>query len=100
MFDKFREFFVGVSHSVNLTRTTFIDGDNVYFPPLNVSFYFAMRQNLFDGVPDDVLALATPGVAYWSTSLFFYYIDASRWTWLCKYQIHESDETKSRKCAT
>ena len=59
-----------------------------------------MRQNLFDSIPDNILALAAPIVAYWTMSLFFHYIDMSNWAWLDKYRIHESDEVKSRNRAT
>ncbi|KAG8220852.1 putative zinc-finger protein, partial [Butyriboletus roseoflavus] len=59
-----------------------------------------MRQNLFDSIPDNILALAAPVVAYWTMSLFFHYLDMSNWAWLDKYRIHESDEVKSRNRAT
>lgn len=100
MFDTFHEFFAGVPPTANSTCTPFIDGDNICLPPLRVPFYFTMRQNLFDSVPDNIVALAAPVVAYWTMSLFFHYIDMSNWTWLDKYRIHESDEVKSRNRAT
>lgn len=100
MLDKSHEFFAGVPHPANLTPTTFIDGCNIYLPPLRVPFYFAMRQNLFVSVPDNVLALAAPTVAYWVASLFFYYLDTSRWTWLDKCRFHESDGVKPLNHAT
>lgn len=96
MFDTFHEFLVGVPPTAKSTCTTFADGANTCLPPLKVPFYFAMRQNLFDSVPDNILALAAPIVAFWSMSLFFHCLDMSGWTWLDKYRIHELDEVKSR----
>jgi len=79
---------------------SFIDGDNICLPPLKVPFYFAMRQNIFDSVPDNILALAAPVVAYWTMSFFFHLLDTSNWAWLDKYRIHESEEVQSRNRAT
>ncbi|KAF8449138.1 fatty acid hydroxylase superfamily-domain-containing protein [Boletus edulis BED1] len=100
MFDSFHDLFAGVNPTANSTCATFLNGDNICLPPLKVPFYFAMRQNTFDGVPDNILALAAPVVAYWSMSLIFYCLDMSGWTWLDKYRIHESDEVTSRNLAT
>ena len=82
------------------TCTAFVDGEDICLPPLNVPFYFTIRQNLFDSIPDNILALAAPIVAYWTMSLFFHCLDMSNWTWLDKHRIHESDEVKSRNRAT
>ena len=95
MSDISRELFL----AANLTRPALTNGDHVHLT-LRVPFYFAMRQNLFDTIPDNVLALAAPIVAYWTLSLFFYLLDASGWTWLDPYRIHESNEVKSRNRAT
>ncbi|KAF8141721.1 fatty acid hydroxylase superfamily-domain-containing protein [Boletus edulis] len=84
MFDSFHDLFAGVNPTANSTCATFLNGDNICLPPLKVPFYFAMRQNTFDGVPDNILALAAPVVAYWSMSLIFYCLDMSGWTWLDK----------------
>lgn len=100
MFDTFHEFFTGVSPAANSTCASFINGENICLPPLKVPFYFIMRQNLFDSVPDNILALAAPVFAYWLMSIFFHCLDISGWTWLDKYRIHESDEVKSRNRAT
>lgn len=78
----------------------FIDGENICLPTLKLPFYFAMRQNLFDGVSDTVLALAAPVVAYWTLSLLFHCLDVSGWKWLDKYRIHQSEEVTSRNRAT
>lgn len=94
------EFFMGVDSTPNSTCTTFVDGENICLPALKVPFYFTMRQDLLDGVPDNIMALVAPVVAYWSMSLFFHCLDMSGWTWLDKYRIHESDEVKSRNRAT
>lgn len=100
MFDTLHEFFAGVPPTTNSTCATFIDGETICLPPLKVPFYFSMRQNLIDGVSDNILALAAPVVAYWTMSLFFHCLDMSGWAGLDKYRIHESDEVKSRNRAT
>ncbi|KIJ20767.1 hypothetical protein PAXINDRAFT_106468 [Paxillus involutus ATCC 200175] len=97
----FHEFFEGFSlGTTNSTCPAFVDGANICLPPLKVPFYFAMRRNLFDSVPDNILALVAPIVAYWVMSLFFHYLDGSGWSWLDKYRIHESKEVISRNRAT
>lgn len=59
-----------------------------------------MRQNLIDGIPDTILALAAPVIMFWTLSLFFHCLDISGWRWLDKYRIHESEEVKSRNLAS
>lgn len=100
MFDAFHELFPGISSTTNSTCTSFVDGENICLPHLKVPFYFAMRQNLLDNIPDNILAIMAPVVAYWSMSLFFHCLDMSGWTWLDKYRIHESEEVKLRNRAT
>ena len=78
----------------------FVNGDNVCLSSIRIPFYFAVRQNLFDGILDTYLALAAPLLAYWLMSLGFYCLDVSQWRWLDKYRIHESEEVKSRNLAT
>jgi sphinganine C4-monooxygenase len=94
------EFFGGLSPTTNSTCSTFVHGENICLPNLRVPFYFAMRENLIDSVPDNTLAIAAPVIAYWSVSLFFHYLDRSGWRWLDKYRIHESEEISSRNRAT
>ncbi|KAL4072943.1 fatty acid hydroxylase superfamily-domain-containing protein [Scleroderma yunnanense] len=79
---------------------SFLDGENICLPPLRTPFYFTMRQNIFDSVPDTALTLAAPLVAYWGLSLLFHCLDVSGWRWLDKYRIHESEEITSRNRAT
>jgi sphinganine C4-monooxygenase len=68
--------------------------------PSTVPFYHTDRPSLLTGIPDNVLVLAAPIVAYWFLSLFFHLLDISGWTWLEKYRIHETVEVKSRNRAT
>ncbi|KAJ3558631.1 hypothetical protein NP233_g11470 [Leucocoprinus birnbaumii] len=63
-----------------------------YDPPL----YYSPRQRLVDNVPDHIVTLAVPIIAYWSLSLFFHALDMSEWKWLEKYRIHEAEEIKKR----
>lgn len=61
---------------------------------------FELREmpSLVQGVPDGVLALMAPIVAYWVYSGFFYVIDTFE---LCeKYRIHPPEEVVSRNKAT
>ncbi|KIJ61981.1 hypothetical protein HYDPIDRAFT_115123 [Hydnomerulius pinastri MD-312] len=101
MFEMFHDFFGGLPPvAMNSTCPAFVDGENICLPPLKVPFYFAMRQNLLDGIPDTILALAAPVITYWVMSIFFHCLDISGWHWLEKYRIHESAEIKSRNRAT
>lgn len=63
-----------------------------YDPP----FYFSQRASLLETLPDHLLTLAVPIIAYWSYSLFFHLLDISGWKWLDKYRIHESEEIKKK----
>jgi sphinganine C4-monooxygenase len=99
MHELFHDFFEDPS-PMNATCRTFVTGESVCLPPVQIPFYFAVRQNLLDFISDDYLALAAPVIAYWIMSLFFHCLDISGWRWLDKYRIHESEEVKSRNLVT
>ena len=63
-------------------------------------FYYSPKAQLVDGIPDHLLTLAAPVIAYWALSLFFHFLDISEWKWLDKYRIHESEEAKSKNLVT
>ncbi|KAG1723727.1 fatty acid hydroxylase superfamily-domain-containing protein [Suillus paluster] len=84
----------------NSTCPSFVTGETVCLPPIKIPFYFSLRPNLFDGIPDTYVAVAAPVLAYWFMSLIFHCLDISSWKWLDKYRIHESEEVKSRNLAT
>jgi sphinganine C4-monooxygenase len=75
-------------------------------PPLNLSdwphpatafpLYYSHKEQVIDGVPDRITAVASPLIAYWTFSMFFHFLDVSGWKWLEKYKIHEPDEVKSK----
>ncbi|KAG1723730.1 fatty acid hydroxylase superfamily-domain-containing protein [Suillus paluster] len=102
MHELFQPFFEGASSSTatNSTCPSFVTGETVCLPPIKIPFYFSLRQNLFDGIPDIYVSLATPVFVYWFMSLIFHCLDISRWKWLHKYRIHESEEVKSRNLVT
>lgn len=56
------------------------------------------RKNLVDGVPDGILALMAPVIAYWAYSTFFHIIDV--YELAEKYRIHPSEEEISRNKAS
>ncbi|ODQ81022.1 hypothetical protein BABINDRAFT_160441 [Babjeviella inositovora NRRL Y-12698] len=56
------------------------------------------KPDLIESIPDGILALIAPIVAYWLMSSFFYVVDCTD-IW-AKYRIHESEEVKSRNKAT
>ena len=62
--------------------------------------YYSPRAHLVDWLPDHLLALAVPVIAYWIASIFFHILDISEWKWLDKYRIHESAEVKTRNLVT
>lgn len=92
--------FFGGPSTLNSTCPSFVTGETVCLPPVKIPFYFSLRQNIFDGIPDTHIALAAPVLAYWLLSFVFYCLDISGWKWLDKYRIHESEEVKSRNLAT
>lgn len=63
-----------------------------FHPP----FYYSQRPRLIQSIPDHLVTLAVPIIAYWVLSLFFHFLDISGWKWLDKYRIHESAEIKKR----
>jgi sphinganine C4-monooxygenase len=62
--------------------------------------YYVGRPALTTWLPDHLLSLAAPVVAYWLASLFFHLLDISNARWLDPYRIHESEEVKSRNLAS
>jgi sphinganine C4-monooxygenase len=92
--------FFGGPSTLNSTCASFVTGETVCLPPVKIPFYFSLRQNIFDGIPDTHIALAAPVLAYWLLSFVFYCLDISGWQWLDKYRIHESEEVKSKNLAT
>ena len=46
-------------------------GDNICLPPLEVPFYFIMRQDLFDSISDTALTLVALLVTYWYCRFYF-----------------------------
>jgi sphinganine C4-monooxygenase len=68
---------------------------NISFP-----FYYSQKPDLIHGVPDYILALASPVIAYWCLSVCFHALDISGWKWLEKYRIHDSEEVQARNLAT
>ncbi len=63
-------------------------------------FYYVPESRLVSLLPDNLLSLAAPIIAYWVSSLFFHALDCSNAQWLQKYRIHESAEVKSRNLAS
>jgi len=63
-----------------------------YDPP----FYYSSRPHLLANLPDHLLTLAVPVIAYWSLSLIFHAFDVSGWKWLNKYKLHESEELRKK----
>lgn len=56
------------------------------------------KRTLYENIPDGILALILPVVAYWSVSLFFHIIDTFK---LAEYyRIHPSEEVAKRNKAT
>lgn len=78
-----------------------------FFPPANISVisqkvappvYAQLRPSLVSGVPDGVLALIVPVIAYWGYASFFHIIDV--YELAEKYRIHPSEEELSRNKVT
>lgn len=65
--------------------------------PVEPSVVITPRDNLLPYMPDAILALAAPVVAYWCFSLFFHIIDTLHLAE--KYRIHPSEEVAARNKA-
>jgi sphinganine C4-monooxygenase len=72
-------------------QTACLTKDHFTYP-----IYHTSRQSLIHPIPDRLLTLASPIIAYWSLSLIFHYLDTCNWKRLEKYRIHPSEEVKSR----
>lgn len=59
-------------------------------------FYYSIKSETIPGLPDHVLSVSAPFLAYWVLSLTFHVFDISGWRWLDKYRIHESPEVQKR----
>ncbi|KKK20740.1 hypothetical protein ARAM_002714 [Aspergillus rambellii] len=62
-------------------------------PPLP-SYTLTPRPPLVDGIPDNILALILPIIAYWAVSLFFHYIDVN--DLFSQYRLHTPAEVLAR----
>jgi sphinganine C4-monooxygenase len=61
------------------------------------SYKLLIKPSLVEGIPDNLLALISPIVAYWSYSAFFYIIDTLELAE--KYRIHPPEEVAARNRA-
>jgi sphinganine C4-monooxygenase len=61
-------------------------------------WYHVPSDDLLSTIPDRILSLILPVVAYWAYSLLFHFFDTvgEKWEWLEKYRIHEPTEVQSR----
>ena len=85
---------------MNTTSCSLLVHDPLCFAKISFPFYYSQNPHLIHGVPDFVLTLAAPVIAYWCLSLFFHVLDISGWKWLEKYRIHDSEEVQARNLAT
>lgn len=81
---------------------------NTLAPPVNISaavadallpppIFVSPKPSLIPGVPDGILAIIAPVVAYWTYSTFFHLIDV--YELAEKYRIHPSEEEELRNKA-
>ncbi|OCH91015.1 sphingosine hydroxylase [Obba rivulosa] len=86
---------------MNYTHSSpFLAPAQIHYLSTNTPVYYSPRPSLLSWIPDHLLALAAPVVAYWIASLFFHTLDISSWKYLNKYRIHDSAEVQSRNRAT
>ena len=81
---------------MNQTSCITPSSDEWLFYPPNFPLYYSPKEHLVDGIPDPILTVTSPVIAYWFLSMFFHGLDVSGWKWLEKYRIHESEEAKQR----
>ncbi|KAL4900918.1 hypothetical protein BDW74DRAFT_160797 [Aspergillus multicolor] len=75
------------------TNTTMVSG----LPPLP-AYTLSPRPSLVDGIPDNILALILPVVAYWAVSMFFHVIDV--YDLFPQYRLHTPAEVLTRNRAS
>ncbi|QFZ29989.1 putative sphingolipid C4-hydroxylase [Clavispora lusitaniae] len=66
--------------------------------PVSPPMLLAPKPNLIAGIPDGILALMAPVIAYWTYSTFWHIIDV--YELAEKYRIHPSEEEQARNKAT
>lgn len=66
-------------------------------PPLP-EYQLTPRPSLVDGIPDNILALILPVVAYWAVSMFFHVIDV--YDLFPQYRLHTPAEVLTRNRAS
>lgn len=71
-----------------------IISESIYPPPVII----LPRPSLINGIPDGILALIAPIVAYWAYSTFFHLVDV--YELAEKYRIHPSEEELKKNRAT
>lgn len=85
---------------MNNSTMTFIDFndisviDSVKEPIINLT----LKKDYIEGVPDSLLALAAPIIAYWLYSIYFHVIDV--YELFEQYRIHPSEEQLSKNRVT
>ena len=79
---------------------SFVHDDPLCFTNMSFPFYYSHNPDLIHGVPDYIVTLAAPVLAYWCFSLFFHALDISGWKWLEKYIIHDSEQVQAGNLVT
>jgi sphinganine C4-monooxygenase len=85
---------------MNANCSLLVPDDPLCFAKISFPFYYSQKPYLIHGIPDYILTLAAPVIAYWGLSLCFHALDISGWKWLEKYRIHDSEEVQARNTAT
>ncbi|CAL1714855.1 unnamed protein product [Somion occarium] len=83
-----------------INSTSLLTSYQRHYLSTNRPVYYNPHPDLLSSIPDHLLALAAPVIAYWALSLVFHVFDVSDWRWLDKYRIHESAEVKTRNLVT
>jgi len=80
-------------------------GAHVFFNPQQLHYlsttspiYYTPQPSIIPWLPDHLLALASPVVGYWVSSIAFHICDMTGW--LDKYRIHDSADVASRNLVT
>ena len=87
---------------MNVTESVspFLTSTQQLFLSTTRPIYYSPHASLTSYMPDHLLAVAAPVVAYWVASGIFHALDCSGARWLDAYRIHESEEVKSRNLAS
>ncbi|CCF58099.1 hypothetical protein KAFR_0D04510 [Kazachstania africana CBS 2517] len=82
----------------SVVNSTIADYTEFFSAAAEPQIVLSAKPSLVQGIPDGILALIAPVVAYWTFSMFFHTLDT--FNLAETYRIHPSEEVKARNLAS